>query len=54
MAKQGSFKPKRGTAAQLANVVLADGEIAFETTNKRIYMGDGTHTVSELEPFMKK
>ena len=52
MAKIGCLKPFRGSYSSLANIVLEDGEIAFETTNKRIYMGDGTNDISSLTPFI--
>lgn len=51
MAKIGRFN-YRGTESELADVVLGDGEIAYEMTNKRMYIGDGTTTVSNLDPFL--
>lgn len=52
MAKLGVLKPLRGTESSLANVVLEDGEITFETTHKYIYMGDGMNAVKDLPPFI--
>jgi len=52
MAKIGCLKPFRGSYSSLSNVILEDGEIAFETTNKRIYMGNGSDIVSNLTPFI--
>lgn len=52
MAKIGCLKPFRGSYNSLSNVILEDGEIVFETTNKRIYMGNGVDSVSSLTPFI--
>ena len=52
MAKIGCLKPFRGSYNNLANVVLEDGEIAFDTTNKRIYMGNGSTAISSLTPYI--
>jgi len=51
MAKIGVFKPFRGLYDDIKNTILEDGEIAFERTNKRIYMGDGNHPISSLVPY---
>ena len=52
MAKLGSFKIYKDTASNLASIVLEEDEMAFDTTNKQIYLGDGSSTVANLSPFI--
>jgi len=52
MAKIGCLKPFRGSYNNIKDVVLEDGEIAFETTNKCIYMGNGINPISSMIPFI--
>jgi hypothetical protein len=42
------LRPRRGTAAALASVVLRDGEIAFVKDDETVVMGDGTTAVGDL------
>ena len=51
MAKIGCLKPFRGSwNGTFQNTILEDGEIAFDTTWRRIFIGDGTNTISQLLP----
>lgn len=44
----GIFKFRRGTAEELADVILAIGEPAFETNTYRLKIGDGENTYKYL------
>jgi len=52
MPRQSLIQLRRGTAAEWssANPVLANGEIAFDTTNNDLYIGDGVTQWSSLTP----
>lgn len=41
-----TMKIRRGTQAEIAAIVLAEGEFAFTTDTKRIYIGDGSTNVA--------
>lgn len=48
MPAQTIIKVRRDTAANWASVVLADGEISYDTTNKKFKIGNGTSAWSAL------
>jgi len=52
MAKIGCLKPFRGAYDDIKNIILEDGEIAFDTTYKRIYMGNGARTIGQINPYV--
>jgi len=52
MAKIGVLKPFRGLYDDIKDTILEDGEIAFEKSRKRIFMGNGTDAISSLKPFI--
>ena len=60
MAKLGALKPLRGTASGLANIILQEGEIAFDYLPSGTYgdygikMGDGSTKYSSLPYLIKR
>jgi len=60
MARLGILKPLQGTPSSLANIVLEEGEIAFDKLPSGSYgdygikMGDGVTTYSNLPYFIKR
>jgi len=60
MATMGKLKPLRGTSSDLANIVLEEGEVAFDYLPDNSYgdygikMGDGTTPYSNLPYFIKR
>jgi hypothetical protein len=60
MARIGILKPLQGTASSLANIVLEEGEIAFDRLPSGSYgdygikMGDGVTAYSNLPYFIKR
>jgi hypothetical protein len=60
MARLGALKPLRGTASGLANIVLQEGEIAFDYLPSGTYgdygikMGDGSTKYSNLPYLIKR
>ena len=45
------IKIRRDTAANLANVVLEMGELAYATDTKKFAIGDGSTKFSELKDY---
>lgn len=41
---------KRGTYNAISTYVPSLGEPVFDTTNEYLYIGDGTHSISNLTP----